>query len=66
MYVSAIPILGRDYTSKAAVLADWQANKDFLVVDLRHSGYINREQAVKEGITLNIRYAKQRKVCVCN
>lgn len=66
MFVSAIPAYGRDYKSKAEVLADWKANRDFLVVDLRQSGYINREQAVKEGLTVNVRYAKQRKVCVCN
>lgn len=66
MYLSAIPAYGRDYTSKAAVLADWKANKDFQIMDLRMSGYINREQAAKENITVNVRYAKQRKVCVCN
>ena len=65
MYISAVPAYGRDYTSKAAVLADWNANKDFQIMDLRMSGYINREQAAKEGITVNVRYAKQRKVCVC-
>ena len=27
--VHAIPAYGRDYKSKASVLADWQAGKDF-------------------------------------
>ena len=27
--IHAVPAYGRDYKSKAAVLADWQAGKDF-------------------------------------
>ncbi len=31
-YLTVIPAYGRDYTSKTAVLADWNAGKDFQIV----------------------------------
>ena len=42
-YHTLIPAYGRVYTSKAAVIADWKANKDF-----RHAvtgQYLNRSGA---------------------
>ncbi len=62
-YVSAIPAYGRDYKSKAAVLADWNAGKDFLIQDVFTSGYVNKADKPAD-MTLNVRYAKQTKVCV--
>jgi len=32
--MTLVPAYGRDYTSKRAVLAAWNANRDFLVADL--------------------------------
>jgi len=40
-----VPAYGRDYKSKAAALADWNAGKDFDLRSLAGVGYINRPQA---------------------
>lgn len=32
--MTLVPAYGRDYTSKRAVLADWNANRDFVICDL--------------------------------
>lgn len=62
-YLTLVPAYGRDYTSKAAVLADWNDGKDFLIQDYRAGGYINKRDAINEGVSdVNIRYAKNRKV----
>lgn len=48
--VTLIPAYGRDYKSKAAVLADWDANKDFIIqvwLNPNHIGYgtyVNKAQ----------------------
>lgn len=58
------PAYGRDYKSKAAVLADFEANKDFLVEDItdRYCGEpVNREQILR-GTRVNIRYSRLTKV----
>lgn len=57
---------GRDYTSKAAATADWNAGKDFVLRGLQ-SGYINREDWTQyrfngEHPALTIRYAGDRKM----
>lgn len=59
-----VPAYGRDYKSKKEVMADWDANKDFLVQDMFKSGYINKEQALKElkGQNLQVRYKKLTQV----
>jgi hypothetical protein len=62
-YLSAVPAYGRDYKSKKEVLADWEAGKDFHIEDLVASGYVNKDDK-PAGVTLNIRYANQRRVCV--
>jgi len=62
-YLSAVPAYGRDYRSKKALLADWDAGKDFYIVGLGQSGYINKDDK-PDGVTLNVRYADQTKVCV--
>ena len=57
------PAYGRDYTSKAKVQADLDADRDFI---LQPEGrYINRAQLVELGkAEVRIRYAKLRKVAV--
>lgn len=63
--MTAIPAYGRDYSSRQAVLDDWDANKDFLVQSYNAGGYINKQEALIAGIrTLNIRYNKLRRVAV--
>lgn len=59
------PAHGRDYTSQAAVLKDWNAGKDFEVADVGYrQAYINKEDADRFRISVRIRYAKLRKVMV--
>jgi hypothetical protein len=62
-YVSAVPAYGRDYKSKKAVMADWEAGKDFLTQGVGAGGYINKEDK-PNNVTLNIRYDRLTKVCV--
>jgi hypothetical protein len=61
--VTASGAYGRDYKSKKAVLADWNAYKDFTMRGMR-GGYINRQDADRDGIEMNIRYDNDRKVVV--
>lgn len=61
-YLTAVPAYGRDYTSQAAVQADWDAGKDFYVVSVNsRGGYVNRDD-LPAGVVLNIRYNKQTRV----
>ncbi len=60
-HLTLIPAYGRDYKSKAAVLADWFADKDFQSIGYGGSGYVNRPQVDCE---VNIRFDGQRKVAV--
>jgi hypothetical protein len=62
-YLSAVPAYGRDYKSKKAVMEDWNAGKDFLIQDMRESGYVNKDDK-PAGVTLNIRYKNLTQVCV--
>lgn len=75
MYNSAtiLPAYGRDYKSKAAVLADWQQGKDFQVImplsEPQHIGAylsIRDLEALKQyGIThLHFRYNRQTQIHV--
>lgn len=61
MFMSAVPAYGRDYKNQREVVQAWNEGKDFLAQDLYGSGYINKD-SVEKGTTVNIRYAKQRKV----
>lgn len=64
--VTLIPAYGRDYKSASAVLADWVADKDFLVSDMSSAydgRYINRAQVEPEK-EFRIRYNHLRRVCV--
>ncbi len=56
---------GRDYKSKAAVEADFFADKDFAVRTVGGRGYTNRADLLRLGVSeVNVRYAQDRKVCV--
>lgn len=65
--VTVIPAYGRDYKSAAAVRADYEAGKDFIVQDM-FSGYdgsaVNKEDAVREGIQLKVRYQRLTKAVI--
>lgn len=63
--ITVVPAYGRDYKTRKEVLADWEADKDFLVQNMTESGYINRSQAqqqLKPGDTINIRYKGLREI----
>lgn len=60
-YLSLTPAYGRDYKSRAAVLADLSAGKDF---QAQPSGSYFNLQDAQPGDTLTIRYARLTKVAV--
>lgn len=66
--ITLVPAYGRDYTSKAKLLADWNAGKDFVIADM--SSPYDGKPANKEDLTragyknVNIRYKKMRQVAV--
>lgn len=65
-YLNAVPAYGRDYTSKAKVIEDWKAGKDFHAVGLMGAGYFNKDSFAGEEleISIEIRYAKLMKVII--
>jgi len=58
------PAYGRDYKSIAAVQADWDADKDFVVASMgpECGRYVNKSQL--EGKKVSVRYARNTKVTV--
>ena len=62
-----IPAYGRDYTSKAKVLADFHADKDFIISDIasRWDGKSANKPDLK-GFTIQFRYAGLRKQFILN
>lgn len=56
------PAYGRDYKSKAAILVDFNAGKDFL---LQPQGVPINKAQIAQGVVVNIRYGQLRKVAVC-
>jgi hypothetical protein len=58
MRLTAMPAYGRDYKSKAAVLADWDAGKDFKLIG---GPYINKQDCDQD---ISIRYNNLRSVMV--
>ena len=54
--ITGVPAYGRDYKSKAAVLADWQAGKDFR--DALSGQYFNKDSGLS---TVWVRYDNMRK-----
>lgn len=68
-YLVAVPAYGRDYKSKKAVMADWNAGKDFQIRDYRGDMYINKEDFDRENnagrpLSLQVRYDQLRKVMI--
>jgi hypothetical protein len=62
VWVVAVPAYGRDYRSAAQVREAWAAGKDFLI---QPSGqYINKEDADRYGVGVQLRYAKRTKVII--
>ena len=63
--ITVVPAYGRDYTSKAKVLADWNANKDFIIQDLfnPYDGKPANKSDLR-GYTVNIRYSNLMKILV--
>jgi hypothetical protein len=60
--MTMIPAYGRDYKSKAEVQKAWDDGEDFKVVGFGGGGYVTKDDAPAG--SHNIRFAKQRKVCV--
>jgi hypothetical protein len=63
-YLQVVPCYWRDYSSEAAVIAAWNADKDFRINDVtsRWDGKpINRPQH-PPGTTIEVRYNDGRKV----
>jgi hypothetical protein len=64
--ITISPAYGRDYTSKAKALADWDANKDFVIQDIRLNGYVSKSQVpdlIRDGISkIMLRYNKMHMV----
>ncbi len=63
--MTLVPAYGRDYTSKAAVQKDFDANLDFLSAGYGGRGYVTKAELRSMGIpTVNVRYKKNTQVCV--
>ena len=60
--VTLTPAYGRDYKSKAAIMADLDADKDFIFNrfgDRYDGAYVNKSQLMQEGITeVRVRYKR--------
>lgn len=59
-YIEVTPAYGRDYTNQKAARADWDADKDFR--ETSTGSYVNKTQAQEMGLSVIIRYDKDRKV----
>ncbi len=62
-YLTVVPAYGRDYTSKAGVLADWNKDKDFLIYDVSspYDGRYVNKSGRPAGVTISVRYARRTK-----
>jgi hemolysin-activating ACP:hemolysin acyltransferase len=63
--ITVIPAYGRDYKSKAAALADWNADKDFIVQGLAGHGQATNKADMDRLFPedkVRIRYDKAMKV----
>jgi len=59
------PAYGRDYKSKAAVQADFDAGKDFMARSFDRDGYITKSELLEMGVkSVQARYGKLAKVCM--
>jgi hypothetical protein len=62
-WIEVVPAYGRDYKNKAEVQAAWNAGLDFAITDMFHGGrYLNKEDAEKANLRVNVRYDRSRKV----
>lgn len=62
-FIEAVPAYGRDYSNQKAIQADWDAGMDFLAMGpMGPMGYINKQDAKTQKLSVIIRYAKQMKV----
>jgi hypothetical protein len=61
-----VPAYGRDYKSQAAVKADWEGKKDFILNNVmsRWDGKPANRDSFQPGTRVQIRYAELRKVMV--
>ncbi len=55
---------GRQYKTAKAVKADWADGKDFSIATVGQRGYINKQDADGAGMTVQIRFAMDRKFTV--
>jgi len=65
-YLTVVPAYGRDYTSRAKVMADWNAGKDFRINDVSSPDdgrYINKSDKPAD-VALTVRYYRMQKVTV--
>ena len=67
--ITLTPAYGRDYHSKAAVLVDWEAGKDFIIATMTHeySGKpVNKEQLEQHepNASVRIRYHNQQRIAL--
>lgn len=61
--IRVVPTQGHDYKNMKDALSDWKDNKDFRIVWGEHSGKaINKEEADKFGITIQIRYWRKSRL----
>lgn len=58
--IHATPAYGRDYKSKAAMLADWNAGKDFR--DAMTGQYFSKRDADANNLTVWVRYNNLRQI----
>jgi hypothetical protein len=68
--ITLIPAYGRDYKSKAALVKDFNDNKDFIIMDMSSqwdTKPANKEDLKNHGYTVaSIRYKQQRETAVVN
>jgi hypothetical protein len=65
MRYTLTPAYGRDYKGKKALLADLNADKDFMANSPMGSAMCNSADLKSEGVTtVNVRYKKQTMVAV--
>ena len=66
-WLVVIPAYGVKLTNKKAISEHYEANKDFVTVGLNGGKYVNKSDATKFGLTLEVRYGKNlEKLAVLN
>ena len=63
--ITVVPAYGRDYTSKAKVMVDWNDDKDFIIQDMfnPYDGKPANKSDLK-GFTVHIRYKSLMQIAV--